>query len=401
MAYMTVNILLISYYFSPDNRVGARRFSYLSEYLYRKGLNPHVLTIKEKYINQKDSSINSNGIVHRTSLFPSFPLSRFQKVNRAYEILFGQIDNNIGWFLPGIISGFKIIKKYKINTVVVTGPPFSSFLIPYALSFFLKFKLIIDYRDPWTVDDHNGGISRFEKEYNNFFEKLILKEAEKIIFNTLRTKEAYLALNLKFKIEEKSFVINNSYFFENNILPKFLEKDKKVIIYGGNFYGNRRLKYIFEPLIKLFGTEEIKNKISLHIFGKIHDEDIELLKTLNLTEIIVEHKKVDYSLLMQYMKGSDILYLSQGEDHRYSIPYKLIDYLTIKKPILAVTSINSSTYNFMKGLDSGIVADIDDPNSIYLALKELLIDGRKFSFKGIEKYSIENTGKEYYRIISS
>ncbi len=44
----------------------------------------------------------------------------------------------------------------------------------------------------------------------------------------------------------------------------------------------------------------------------------------------------------------------------------------------------------MQGLDVGIAADIDDPDAIYNALKELLIDEREFTFSGIEKYSLDN-----------
>ena len=179
-----------------------------------------------------------------------------------------------------------------------------------------------------------------------------------------------------------------------------LEKGKKVILYAGSFYGKRRLKYIFEPLIKLFGNNKLKNKISIHVFGKIHDEDADFIKKLSLTEVVFEHKKIEYSLLTRYLSGADILYLSQGDDHSDCVPYKLIDYLTIGKPILAVTPLNSSTYNFMQKLDVGIAADIDNHDSIYNALKELLIDERQFSFSGIEEYSLSNVAEKYYKIIS-
>ena len=94
------------------------------------------------------------------------------------------------------------------------------------------------------------------------------------------------------------------------------------------------------------------------------------------------------------------MYLSQGTDHSDCIPYKLIDYLTIGKPILAVTSVNSATYNIMQELNSGIAADMKDPNSIYSALKELLINEKEFSYKGVDKYSLNNFGEEYYKLIN-
>ncbi|OGU32221.1 MAG: hypothetical protein A2057_04725 [Ignavibacteria bacterium GWA2_35_9] len=147
------------------------------------------------------------------------------------------------------------------------------------------------------------------------------------------------------------------------------------------------------------GNDKLKNKVSIHVFGKMLEEDTELIKKLNLTVIIFEHERISYSMLTRYMKGADILCLSQGEDHSDCVPYKLTDYLTIGKPILAVTPLNSSTYNFMQEMDVGIAADIDNPDSIYNALKEILIDERQFSFSGIEKYSLNNIADIFMELL--
>jgi glycosyltransferase involved in cell wall biosynthesis len=393
---MEKKCLIIGYYFYPDSRVGAKRYNLLSNYLSKKIKTLCILTIKETYVPEKDESFVHGGKIFRTGMFPRRQYGGNKLINVLNKILLRiiPIDYHSGWIIPLVFNGIRIIKKNDINTVIVTGPPFSPFVAAYLLSILFKLDLIIDYQDPWFFDDDNGG-----NKFNWFLEKLILKKAQKIIFNTHRTKEEYLKQKLKFNILEKSFVINNPYLSTTNVDPLYLEKDKKVILYAGNFYGKRRLKYIFEPLVKLFTKDELKDKISIHVFGEIHNEDAALIKKLDLSDIIFEHERIEYYKLTRYMKGADILYLSQGEDHGYSVPYKLIDYITIGRPILAVTSLYSSTYNFMLGLDCGIAADIDDPNSIFEALKELLVDEKKFSYNGIEKYSLNNLGEQYYKII--
>ena len=237
-------------------------------------------------------------------------------------------------------------------------------------------------------------------KYTWFLEKLLLKKAKYVIFNTQTALEKYARQKLKFDINHKSIVIANPYFYEEKGEPLYLEKNKKVIIYAGNFYGKRRLKYIFEPLKKLLDNGELSNKVSIHVFGKIHKEDANLIRKLNLSEIVTEHKWIDYSLLVRYMKGADILYLSQGDDHRDCVPYKLTDYLTIRKPILAVTSLDSATYDLMQEVNCGIAVDMENTNSIYNALKELLVDERNFTFAGIEKYSLNNIAEYYYKVIT-
>ena len=398
---MEKKCLIISYHFYPNGTVGAKRYNLFSKYFSEKLKILDVLTIKENYIPEKDYTIKYGGKIYRTMMFPRYMYNGnkiVKAINNRFLVNFFPIDFYSAWIIPALFRGIKIIKKDHIDTIIVTGPPFSPFLTAYLLCLFFNIDLVIDYQDPWYLD-----LDRIEtpikKNYNWILEKLILKRAKKIIFNTQIAKDEYLKLNLKFNIREKSFVINNPFFYKNYIKPNYLEKNKKVILYAGNFYGERRLKYIFEPLLKLYNYNGLNTKISLHIFGKIHEEDSNLIKKLNLKELITEHERIDYSLLAGYMKGADILYLSQGKDHSLSVPYKLIDYLTIGKPILAVTSLNSATYNFMKDLDCGIAANIEDPEAIYKALKEILIDERRFTYKGIEKYSLENLGEEFYKIV--
>ena len=393
MNYNSTDILLISYYFAPYSIVGAKRFSYLSDYLVRKGIKTHILTIKEKYIPEKDDTIILNGIIHRTSLFPHYPTS-YKKINRIIKIITRFIDPYVGWFLPGIIKGLRLLKKHNIKTVVVTGPPFSSYLIPYFLSFFFKFSLTIDYRDPWFLYIDS---SKIEKKSSWFIEKKILDKADTIIFNTNKVKAEYCKLHPK--INNKSLVIPNGFIENLLVKPKKLDKDKKVIIYAGNFYGNRTVIPLIKTMIRLSKENEIPDT-TLHIFGSIGSKDLEKMKLLNVPQgLIVEHQNVSQYELSQYLEGSDVLYLSQGKDHEYSIPYKLIDYLGVKRPILALTSKNSATEEILRETNCGEIAFVDEPESVYLALKRILLQENKYSFAGTEKYSFKSVENKFSNLL--
>jgi glycosyltransferase involved in cell wall biosynthesis len=387
------NVLLISYYFTPDTAVGAKRFSYLSKYMAGQGMTPYVLTIKEKYISPKDYSIHSAGIIHRTNSLPHYPF-RWNKLSNIFKkICF--VDQYIGWFIPAVVKCFTLLRKYKIRTVVVTGPPFSSFLIPYFHSFFFKFKFIIDYRDPWVL--YSNPSSKIRRSINWFLEKIILNKADIIIFNTLKTKHEYCRIIPH--IEKKSIIIPNGYMPNKQIEAKILEKNKRIIVYAGNFYGNRNINHLIDAIVRL--SSEKMFELSLHIFGSLSDPDKEKLKLLNIpSSTVKEHKKVSYSELLQYLKGADILYISQNKDHEYSVPYKLIDYLSVKKPVLAVTSKNSATENILREVDCGEISFEDDPESIYCALKTILIAPEKYSFSGVEKYSFDKVANEFITLFS-
>ena len=99
-------------------------------------------------------------------MYPPYPLQKntvfskfFNKIWLNYLCI---VDPYIGWLIPSILTSFKVIKKNKIKTVIVTGPPFSPVLIALIQKFLFKIKLIIDYRDPWS--SHNWSV---KNKYGN------------------------------------------------------------------------------------------------------------------------------------------------------------------------------------------------------------------------------------------
>jgi hypothetical protein len=398
-------ILLISYHFSPSNVAGSLRFSYLSNYLTQNDFKVYVLTIKEKYAINKDIQLPHGGKVFRTSMFLPINLKHQNILTRAYKkflIRFLPIDSSFGWFLPGLYKAFYVIIKNKISKVIVTGPPFSSFLIAYFVSIILKVELYLDYRDPWFLDWEDN--AKFFKTkvsmrwLNLCIEKSILKRAKEIIFNTMLVKKDYLKSFPQYA--NKSHVINNAYLNTDGLERKYLESDKKVILYAGSFYGERKLNYIYNPLKRIFNEKIFdKDLIRIHVFGEVPKEDKDLLSSLSLESILIEHGIISYVEVLKYMKGADILYLSQGYDHSYCIPYKLIDYLSVKRPILALAPLESSTYEVMKNVDSGEIADISDTESIYHALIRLLAGNNNYSFNGVEKYSWDFATQKYIEVL--
>ena len=118
--------------------------------------------------------------------------------------------------------------------------------------------------------------SNLRKKINWFFEKRILQRADCLIFNTINAMKGYFALNLNFDIKEKSFVIPNAYIEYEVHQPKVLEKNKKTIVYAGNFYGSRSISYLFEPILRLISEGKLSfENFSVHIFGMIPDPEWE------------------------------------------------------------------------------------------------------------------------------
>lgn len=396
-------VLLISYHYYPSGISGSIRFSYLSKLLEEKNYEVHVLTIKSDYIESPDDDMLHSKNVHRTKVFPFYNYTPKNVLSRKFKRflnLYSPIDQYSGWIFPGTFKAISVIRRYKIKKIVVTGPPFSQFFIGYFASIFTKAELYVDYQDPWFLWENYSSFFRKGlrlKKVNLFLEKTILSRAKKIVLNTSVAKDEYVKQFPEFA--KKFSFITNAYPVIKDLKSIKLEQNKIVILYAGIFYGERRLSYLLEALSRMRNNNEIKlEEIAIHVFGKILPEDLELIKKLKLEEVVVEHERISYQKVLEYMKGADILYLTQGYDHRHCIPYKLIDYLSVERPVLALTSIHSATDKVMQEVDCGEVAEMTDPDSVYNSLKKI-IKKNDYTFKGIEKYSWDSITDNFVQLL--
>ena len=400
------NILIISFSFVPNAKVGSRRAGFLSKLFQEQYYNCHILTVKEKYYLQKDSSVPFGGTIYRTGIYPPFTLpvnknTLFQRAfHRIWSDYFSLHDPYTGWILPSLAEGVKIIRKHDIEVIVVSVPPMSPMISALLLSRLTRTRLIIDYRDPWTTNPLFHRKSIVKKKLSKFVEKLLVKQASDLVFCSEIMRDEFLDY---FSQHTKacSYVITNGLSIRDNVSPLYLEKTKKVMLYAGNFYGERKLQLLLDPLYHLQRKGIInKNNFCLHIFSVLSDEDRRAIKEYGLIDMIKEHYFVKYQTIIKYMKAADILFLPSGSDVKYAIPFKLFDYLSVNRPIFAVAPRNSAVAALMNQIDCGRLAFIDDQNSIQQTLREMITEDRTYSFSGLEQFSWHAIAKKYSDVIN-
>jgi hypothetical protein len=329
-------ILIISRYFAPEATVGAKRFSFLSKILENNYTDLHVLTIKEKYIISKDYTLSSGGLAHRVSMFPPFPIKNnhiFAKIfNRAWASGYlCLIDPQSGWILPALTRGLKIIRENGINTVIATGPPFSTMVIGMLLKLMTNISLILDYRDPWTNIDLKFYRNVFVKKINDFLEISAVRQASAIVFCTKMMRDNFVKEFGKYT-KATTHVVTNGFQRAENIVPLPLGENRKNMVYAGSFYGARSIALLAEPLFRLLKEGSInKDNFCLHIFGKLKDSDRKAIQEYDLHEMVSEHPPVPHRQLIQYLKSADILLLMISNKMSYSASYKFYDYLSAEK----------------------------------------------------------------------
>ncbi|MBW2538879.1 MAG: hypothetical protein JRE27_04675, partial [Deltaproteobacteria bacterium] len=174
--------------------------------------------------------------------------------------------------MPSLFEGLKIIRKRGIEVIVVSVPPMSPMISALLLSRLTKTRLIIDYRDPWTTNPLFSQETFVKKNLSKFVEKLVVKQASDLIFCSKIMRDEFLD---QFSRHTKalSHVITNGLSIRDNVSPLYLDKTKKVMLYAGNFYGERKLQLLLMPLNRLKRKGIInKDNFCLHIFSKFSEE---------------------------------------------------------------------------------------------------------------------------------
>lgn len=361
----------------------------------------YIFTKKIKKNDRTDSSIKHAGKIYRVHDFS--PTKQKSIISRIIFRLWKKIaivDVFSGWILPTIVKLYFIIKRKKIKKVLISGPPFSAFIIALILKKLLKIDYYLDYRDPWFLYSmNNNWISRKSLLH---LEKLIIKHSKCIILNTKEAYNEYKNLLINENVSLNFYVIANG--FENTEL---IENEKKYynkinIMYTGSIYGGRSLLILFKSINRLIKRNIYSRQdFSIHYFGDILPNEYSEILKMDLMKMLVIHDEINYKSLINFLKHADILYLIQGNVHKYSIPFKFYDYLSVRKPILAISCKDSSVEKIMDCGEFGEFADINDDNSVDVALTKILTNRNNYSFRGTDKFLWHRISKKLHQIIDS
>ena len=271
-------------------------------------------------------------------------------------------------------------------------------VIGLLLNIVTKLPLIIDYRDPWSNFKSIHRKPVLEK-INVIVEKITIRRASALVFCTQKMRADFLKALGRYA-ESKCYVVYNGFHNKDTTQLLSLGTNRKNMLYAGSFYGERRIELLIKPLVQLLNEGLLTaDNFCFHIFGKVKNEDEKLIKKFGLEGIIKQHPLAPYKEIIRYMKAADILLLISGSRVSYAVPFKFFDYLSVKRPILAIAPENSGVADIMNDIDCGRLALIDSEESIYNNLRIMLLENKEYTYSGAQHYTWENIGHKYITVI--
>ncbi len=294
-----------------------------------------------------------------------YSFSKF--LNRIFSLFGG--EGRWDWFITTFIWSLFNYKKIKSHSVIYsTGGPPSAHLLGVFYKILFNKNLLVEFQDPLTGEDI--GRNKVSKYGLSIAEKFIIKKSDLVAYctemATKRAKKVYQSFSEKiYNIYPGSSLKSCSI---NTKTPK-----KINITYLGSLYQTRNLDNFMKALYNLNDhLGNLEEKITVNIYGNIDKDIRERILAFKLN-IIKYHGLIPRHEVSNVANKADVLLLIQNTDKRSSvtIPFKLYDYLAMKKLTLGLTYCNEEINNLLSShghlyCDANDVRDIQD--KIFLLL---------------------------------
>lgn len=410
------NILMIAYYFPPFGGVPVQRTLKFVKYLLSDGWKPVILTVRNGYdhFHPNDPALLEKiptGVkVARTREMKIFAkIIKYVRDKSPARLDGGGNDSKLTirilklrkllynslWFpdeknywIPGAISkGLWLLVKGDIQVIYVSGYPWSAFLVGAFLSILRGVPLILDFRDAWTLNPRKFWDSRFHR----FWERLVLCQAEKVVFATNMMREGYID-RYPWIDKEKFITITNGYDYDD--FKRFKGKKKKdkkkfLITFTGTFNDNippldidQTPYYFLQGLSKLLKEKDIYEYIKVRFVGCFGKNNEALIRTMGLEDVIELTGHISHDGCIMYQTEADVLLLIiyPCEWSKLVLTGKLFEYIGARKPILALVP-DGEAKDLIVNENLGITVGPKDVEGIKDSIFKLYNDWRQDKLK--------------------
>lgn len=368
---MKKKVVIIAPFWKDPEHVGMYRTQRFFNWMKSEKYEIIVLSVGERNIETdyewgKEIRITDPLKIYRTKISAegiTLPVRKENNYRRFIAYLFLIPDPLIFWVLKAARNNAVAKAVKDAQFVISSSPPEASHILAYKISKMTKSKLVIDLRDGW-IDEPLKDVLKLpvRKSLEKYIEKKILSKSDRIFVTSEKWKK--LLINRIAGLEQKVTVLTNGYppKFSMDTLNIPKADNSILLIHAGRFKAGRRthdINLLLKPLFSHIRSGSIIGKILL--LGDLIPEEIseiELWKKKfdQFNWKLSSQKSVTRSEMLKLLQKADgLLLLSASEA---PIPSKVFEYISTRKPILALTTHNSAVWELAKQISQMSVIDI-------------------------------------------
>ena len=423
-------VLIITYYWPPAGGPGVQRWLKFVKYLRDFDVEPVVYSpenpsypiidesletevpgdikllkkeIFEPYsiagiFSKKDTETISSGIISKEE-----NQSALQKAMLFIRGNFFIPDARKFWIKPSVKFLEKELKNDDYHAIITTGPPHSLHLIGLKLKNELDLKWIADFRDPWTQIGYHEKLKLTDtaRKKHESLESEVLNTADHIITTSFTTRDEFSS-----KTQKPISVITNGFDIEINEKP--VDNSGFKIAHVGSLLSGRNPLVLWKAMAELVTEDDdFKNHFSLILAGKVSEEVERSITEHGLQPFLKKEGYVSHSRAVEIQRKSSLLLLIEidSEETRGIIPGKLFEYLSSRKPILAIGPENWDAERIINETNTGKVFTYQDHDQIKSFIKKEFSrykNGSELNPAGnISKYHRKSLTRELAEVIKN
>ncbi|WP_019028735.1 glycosyltransferase [Colwellia piezophila] len=392
------NVLMVALELPPCRSAGVQRTLRFSEYLPRFSWQPHIISATDNIYERRDDTLTILPEVAKYVVKAKCAdAAKKYAIKGRYFQWMTLPDRYWPWYFDAVKQASKVIDKEKPDVLWSTYPVLTAHWIAR--------KLQKKYNIPWVADFRDPLQCRYDQSAQRYawlkkwMERSIIKHADKVVFTSNRAAALYRELYPN-QDPNKFITIENGYYLSEELSQSTpLKREKFQLLYSGSLYANGRdpkQLFLALALLKKQGVISPDNFILTFRPGK-KDAFQTLLAELAISELVEFLPSTSFDGAVAEMQQSSATVLIQDDIFHRQIPGKIYDYISAKRPILAITPRNSATADLVVDLLFG--TSVWGVNEIATGLKFMLENNIDCS-ADIEQYSRKEKTQELVNIFN-
>jgi glycosyltransferase involved in cell wall biosynthesis len=344
------SVLMIAYAYPPILTVGRHRTLRFERHLPSFGYEPIVHTVRNP--DQARVKVAAGPPIYSSTVYRSWALNlgwlattvswfgnklaRLVGADLKHDPLRRLLffpDVHIGWIPHCVVKSLGIIRRRQVSVIYVTCSPFSAAFTGLILKRLTGLPLVLDFRDPWSFNDHNVDFA-YLRRMTRFAERHLVSGCDALIANTVTSARTYRELypGQAGRIAQIYNGINAPPWVPATPAPTF------TLLYVGAFYNTEYFDLLFEVVKDVFATRDIRIE-----FAGFKSEALErTIDRHGMRGRVTLHGFIEgpEDLQRVYRHASALLYYNgfkeDGSLITSVVRAKLYDYLATGVPILAI-----------------------------------------------------------------
>lgn len=362
-------LLMLAYYFPPQNASGAMRPARFAKYLPQFGYTPAVISLAAP--GQQDA-LGIHPVPAERAVPPMTALA-----TRAAQLLESAClpyNDRLPWVPHALAEAARIRQHLSFSTVFSTSPPLATHVAALWIKHRYGVRWVADLRDPlW---DNPFRVRQIGRPYDAVLERWIFRNADALVANTDVVAEAWRSRYPQWR--HKIVVIWNGFDPEDKLQAVPLPtRSYQTILHAGSLYAGRHPTILLASVKRLLAQGGLEpTALRIELIGPLENsamapfQDLVRQGCLHYTGTMVPKCEANKcAAASDFLLLVDINELNAG----LQVPAKLFDYIRFGRPIMAITTRNSPAERILSR--SGV------PHvCLYPDDREALIDGKVLSF---------------------